>query len=71
MEINIDTLINEVEKRPAIWDMSSHDYSNRTMKRRCWVELVLIFCGTEDSEEKIKLLGRYLINLYFIIIMLY
>lgn len=71
MEINIDTLINEVEKRPAIWDMSSHDYSNRTMKRRSWEELVLIFCGTEDSEEQKKSLGRYLINLYFIILTLY
>jgi len=57
MEIEIDMLINEVEKRPAIWDMTTHEYSNRTMKRS-WEELVLIFGGPEDSEEKKKNLGN-------------
>ncbi|KAL4142558.1 hypothetical protein QTP88_004997 [Uroleucon formosanum] len=57
MEIEIDTLINEVEKRPAIWDMTTHEYSNRTIKRRSWEELVLVFGGPEDSEEKKKNLG--------------
>jgi len=58
MEIEVDTLINEVEKRPAIWDMTTHEYSNRTIKRRSWEELVLVFGGPEDSEEKKKNLGN-------------
>jgi hypothetical protein len=45
MEIEIDTLIREIEKRPAIWDMKTHEHLNRTMKRRSWEELVLIFSG--------------------------
>nr|CAH7768095.1 unnamed protein product [Callosobruchus chinensis] len=33
---NFDTelFIDEVEKRVAIWDMESSDYSNRLIKRR-------------------------------------
>jgi len=66
MEININTLINEVEKRPAIWDMSNHDYSNRTMKGRVGAYF-LWHRGFEREEKKF----RFLINLYFIILMLY
>lgn len=42
---NVDTelLIAEIEKRVAIWDMESSDYSNRTIKRRNWEEIVDFF----------------------------
>lgn len=33
-----DLFINEVEKKVAIWDMESSDYSNRVLKRRNWAE---------------------------------
>ncbi|VVC34964.1 MADF domain [Cinara cedri] len=56
METEIDTLINEIEKRPVIWDMTTHEYSNRTIKRS-WEELMLVFGGPEYSEEKKKNLG--------------
>jgi len=39
-------------------DMTTHEYSNRTIKRRSWKELVLVFGGPEDSEEKKKNLGN-------------
>lgn len=60
MEIDADTLINEIEKRPAIWDMSSHDYNNRTLKRKSWEELVLFFVA-QRIRKKIKKF-RYSIN---------
>ncbi|KAJ8707079.1 hypothetical protein PYW08_015727 [Mythimna loreyi] len=41
---NTELLIDEIEKRPAIWDMTSSDYSDKNLRRRAWEELVLIFC---------------------------
>lgn len=61
---NTELFIDEVEKRPAIWDMTSSDYSDRNLKRRAWEELVLIFCEGDDSEEKKKLLCEYIIYLF-------
>lgn len=57
---NFDTelFIDEVEKRPAIWDLESPDYANRILKRRAWEELVLIFSDKDDSEEKKKDIGE-------------
>ncbi|XP_048486662.1 uncharacterized protein LOC125490692 [Plutella xylostella] len=59
---NFDTelLIEEVEKRIAIWDMESADYANRLIKRRNWEEIVEIFCEAGDSDEKKKTLGMLL-----------
>lgn len=57
---NFDTelFIDEIEKRVALWDMASTEYSNRITKRRNWEELVEIFCEAGDSEEKKKTLGK-------------
>jgi len=45
----------KLKKRPAIWDTTTHEYSNRTVKRRVWEELVHVFCDPEGSEEKKKI----------------
>ncbi|XP_050666968.1 uncharacterized protein LOC126966741 [Leptidea sinapis] len=58
--VPIDLLIDEIEKRDAIWNLNSKDYSNKILKRRSWEELVLIFCKNDDSEEKKKNLGSIL-----------
>jgi len=58
MEIETDLFISEIEKRPAIWDMKSNEYSNRTLKRNAWGELVLLFSNIEDTEDKKKNLGK-------------
>lgn len=60
MEMKTDVLISEVEKRPAIWNMKSNEYLNRTLskKRKAWEELVLVFCNVEDTEDKKKNLGK-------------
>lgn len=51
-DIDIDLLIDEVRKRPAIWDIASESYGNKIIKRRAWEELVLVFCDDTDSQEK-------------------
>lgn len=59
MEMETDVLISEVEKRPAIWNIKSNEYLNRTLskKRKAWEELVLVFCNVEDTEDKKKKFG--------------
>lgn len=53
-----DFFIDEIQKRPAIWDMESPDYKNKVIKKRNWEELVEIFCDAGDTLEKKKLLGE-------------
>ncbi|VEN44289.1 unnamed protein product, partial [Callosobruchus maculatus] len=43
-ELNTDVFIDEIEKRPKIWDMHSKLYSNKTAKKSAWEEMVLMFC---------------------------
>lgn len=47
-----ELLIDEVEKRPPIWDMSCADYKDRVVKKRCWEEIVDIFCNGDTQEKK-------------------
>ena len=63
-EFNTEFFIDEIEKRPSIWDMTSRDYSNKIIKRNAWEEIVLIFSEEGCTEEKKKVLGMY----YFILI---
>lgn len=56
--VSTDLLIDEIEKRVAIWNINSKEYANKIIKRRSWEELVLIFCNNNDSEEKKKNLGK-------------
>ena len=50
--IDTDLLINEIEKRPALWDMQSSDYKDKNLKKRCWKEIADIFCSSGDMKEK-------------------
>ena len=34
--VNTEEFIHEVEKYPAVWNVSSDDYSNRNEKRKAW-----------------------------------
>ncbi|KAF5300817.1 hypothetical protein FQR65_LT19308 [Abscondita terminalis] len=47
-----ELFIDEVERRPAIWDIECDDYSNKIIKNRAWQELVEIFGNCEDTVEK-------------------
>lgn len=56
---DVELFIDQIEKRPTLWDMSSPDYSNRILKRNAWEELVLMYSNDGDSEEKKKTLGKF------------
>ena len=49
-----DFFIDEIQKRPTIWDMESPDYKNKVLKKRNWEEIVEIFGESDDSLEKKK-----------------
>nr|CAI5829759.1 unnamed protein product [Callosobruchus analis] len=51
-DFGTDLFIDEVEKRPAIYNMNSKEYSNKILKKRAWEQLVLIFCN-DDNESNI------------------
>jgi hypothetical protein len=39
MDENVETLIEEVEKRPAIYDKTLKEYANTNIKRKCVQQL--------------------------------
>ncbi|KAF5282561.1 hypothetical protein FQA39_LY04968 [Lamprigera yunnana] len=57
---NTDLFIDEIKKRPVIWNMTSSIYSDQNITRRAWEDLVLIFCEGDDNEKKMKLLYNYM-----------
>ncbi|XP_047505956.1 uncharacterized protein LOC125050273 [Pieris napi] len=57
---DVELFIDEVEKRPAIWDIQCDDYSNKIIKNRAWQELVEIFGDCEDTLEKKNILSTQL-----------
>ncbi|KAK5648083.1 hypothetical protein RI129_002975 [Pyrocoelia pectoralis] len=66
---NTDMFIDEIEKRPAVWDMTCSEHGNKILKRRVWEELVIIFCEGDESDDKKKILGNtYYFNYHIIFI---
>ncbi|XP_066958378.1 uncharacterized protein [Macrobrachium rosenbergii] len=57
--VDTELFIDEVEKRPAIWDTRSVDYKDKLVKRKCWEELVEIFCSSEETRDR-KIVGLHL-----------
>ncbi|CAG9565416.1 unnamed protein product [Danaus chrysippus] len=55
---NFDTrkLINEIKKRPSIWDTSSIENTNKELKKQDWNEIVAIFGGDDISASDRHLL---------------
>lgn len=49
-EINIESFILEIQNRPAIWDMTTREYSDRIAKKKAWEEISTLFI--KDFETK-------------------
>jgi hypothetical protein len=54
MDIDSVQFIEEIEKRPAIWNMSSESYSDRNVMRKQWEEIVKLFGGNNFADNKEK-----------------
>ncbi|XP_061705686.1 uncharacterized protein LOC133516679 [Cydia pomonella] len=54
-EINIENFIQEIQNRPAIWDMSKREYSDRIAKKKAWEEISTLFItdfATKNTKQK-------------------
>lgn len=49
---NVKSFINEVHKRPVLWDVSNEDYKNRVARQDGWMEICEVFA--QDFREKDK-----------------
>lgn len=66
--MDIELFISEIENRPAIWDMRSDVYSNRTEKTKAWEEICTKFCPDfekKDRKEK-NTAGKLFYCYYFV-----
>ncbi|KAI5631435.1 alcohol dehydrogenase transcription factor myb/SANT-like domain-containing protein [Phthorimaea operculella] len=64
IEIDIDTLIVEVQNRPQIWDKSHRDYKDRIVKYKKWDEVCenVIDDWHSLSDNKKKQIGTQLLK---------
>ncbi|XP_061717171.1 uncharacterized protein LOC133525001 isoform X2 [Cydia pomonella] len=54
-EINIENFIQVIQNRPAIWDMSKREYSDRIAKKKAWEEISTLFItdfATKNTKQK-------------------
>lgn len=62
-DIDSELVINEVEKRPALFNKTLKDYSDANLKSKLWEEVCLnVLCtiwGQLSTEQK-KQAGRFL-----------
>ncbi|XP_033608027.1 uncharacterized protein LOC117282447 [Cryptotermes secundus] len=54
MDIDNVKFIEEIEKRPATWDMLRKSYSDLNIKKREWQEIIELFGGDRCSDNKGK-----------------
>ncbi len=57
-KIESEKLISEVEKRPALWDMRTKEYSDRIVKKQCWKEIGDLFATEEMTVAQRNELGK-------------
>lgn len=58
-KFDIEKLISEIEKRPALWDMREKQYSDRVIRRKCWEEIVDLFANENSTIDEKRKLGKY------------
>lgn len=63
-EYDPERLIEEVKKRPGIWDYEDADYRAKTMRYRLWNEVVneLMQADVKVTKSEMRELGTYCIK---------
>jgi len=56
-KFDAEKLIVEVERRPALWDMTIADYSDRAIRQQCWKEITDVFAPEDMTEPEMRALG--------------
>lgn len=62
-----EMFICEIEKRPAIYDIKSKDYSNRDVKAKMWEEVAMVMYENwnELPVQERNNLGRYKLGILY------
>lgn len=60
IQIDIESLISEVEQQPVLWDTEHPDYKDKSTKNNAWVHVLtcLVENFISQSELEQKLLGK-------------
>lgn len=61
LEIDTYVFIDEIRRRPALWNTNIDSYTNKIIKKKTWEEMVLVFGNSGDTVENKKSLGKYII----------
>ena len=58
VEVNIEQLIELVEARNCIWDISSENYKDKNLKKEAWIdicqEMIIGFNDLDTKERNTK-----------------
>lgn len=58
-EFDPETLIDEVKKRPGLWDHETLEYRSKHYKQDAWEEIVRTLSGSTDiSKTEMRELGK-------------
>lgn len=69
MDFDTEKFIVAVKERPALWDLSSDEYSNKQTKKKMWEEITMLFGGSDltTQNEKKHYVSTFTILLHYII----
>jgi hypothetical protein len=54
MDENVETLIEEVKKRPAIYDKTLKEYANTNVKKQLWEEVCVSSCFQLEGHGRVS-----------------
>lgn len=49
---DVEAFIDEVKQRPAIWDTSYPDYTDKIKKQQAWKDICVVFRKDYDQLDK-------------------
>jgi hypothetical protein len=52
MEFDTDKFILDIKHGPALWDLSSDEYSIKNLKKKMWEEMNMMFDGSECTTPQ-------------------
>jgi len=54
-----EKLISEVQNYPCLWVMSSKEYSEKDLKKSCWMKVAVVVYSTNQQKKKKKVRPMY------------
>lgn len=53
-EVDAKQFIDEIKKRPALWDKTDTEHLDKQLRKKNWDELVDLFLGNEDAPTHVR-----------------